>query len=391
MKLLFSTYSLVLLFLFVLFFFLSKTTLVRKPRRYLLFVSLCLSIMAFLFNPIKGWETNGNYTDLYRFYSDMKIFQTVGWNGNSAEFRTEYNTIPVIKVLVYSIAQIGVFGLLASLTCAFVYGLFGKLALKLSRDEELRPQVAIMAFLMFVALANYKAVITNIRMPIGMVIFLIVSYYDLIREKRNLWVILGYISLLGIHSVFIIFIVVRVLSILMKKYSAWIICLIAVTSGTMLTYIVGILQRFESNAYVDSILYKIAYYTVGTKSDYSEPSIVFLGVIKIVTMIVMILYLSKHKVDVYNRYKRFIEFGLLFSMVCIGTAWNYYLFMRMTNYLWLLIPMLYIMLKCENREASHGSRFSLVNKNTVNFVLYSTLILHLVYYFLSYQYRVLCF
>ena len=71
--------------------------------------------------------TNGNYTDLYRFYQDIKAFQLYGFNADKSYFYTGYNNVPVVKLLIYLISLIGINGLLPLFTSAIVYGTTGKI------------------------------------------------------------------------------------------------------------------------------------------------------------------------------------------------------------------------------------------------------------------------
>ncbi len=140
--------------------------------------------------------------------------------------------------------------------------------------------------------------------------------------------------------------------------------------------------------YIDSIIYKINFYTVGAKSEYSEPIIVFLGLIKVLVLIYLVIRsLKKNKntdtSDFYN-------YCALFCVICIGSIWNYYLFMRLTNFLWYLIPCYFSL----ERSKKYAANISYSNKGkikTADLPLYILAFIHFVYYFISYQYRVLCF
>lgn len=171
MSLKFSTYSLTLFFIFMLFTFLYKTQLGRKSKCFIFMGTVTLALLAFLFDPVTAWEKNGSYTDLYRFYRDMDAFREYGWNGAAFYFQTAYNNIPVIKMLVFCVAKSGVYGLLAAMSAALVYGLTANTLTRERCHFLLDDRSIVMAFMVFVALTNYKVMITNVRMPIGMALF----------------------------------------------------------------------------------------------------------------------------------------------------------------------------------------------------------------------------
>lgn len=98
-----SVYSFVLLIVLVLIFLFSNTTITKRKKLYVFIVTLLLSTLAFLFNPIKAYQ-NGDYTDLYRFYQTLDAIKGLPFNNNVSIF-AEYNNMPVMKVLVYLISR----------------------------------------------------------------------------------------------------------------------------------------------------------------------------------------------------------------------------------------------------------------------------------------------
>ena len=170
----FSTYAITLLIIFLFIFIVSKT---KKNKYFIFFTVLLLSIMAFLFNPVKAWLTNGNYTDLYRYWSDMDVFSTYGWNTSDSMFKTQYSVMPVTKLLIYFVSKIGIKRLLACLSCLSVYGIFGYVLSNEAKENKCSNKYLNMAFIIFIFLVNYKISITNIRMPIANSIFFLTDIH----------------------------------------------------------------------------------------------------------------------------------------------------------------------------------------------------------------------
>lgn len=387
MSLKFSTYSLTLFFIFMLFTFLYKTQLGRKSKCFIFMGTVTLALLAFLFDPVTAWEKNGNYTDLYRFYRDMDAFREYGWNGAAFYFQTAYNNIPVIKMLVFCVAKSGVYGLLAAMSAALVYGLTANTLTRERCHFLLDDRSIVMAFMVFVALTNYKVMITNVRMPIGMALFFLLSYLDLVEGKRNLFLALGYICLPAIHSIFLVFLLLRLLLQFSNRYSMKAILLMAIFSGSLLSVFSRILELFSSKSYIANILYKIDFYTRGDKAAYFETPIVVLGLIKVL-LIVFLLQFYRKRMEKILKLRKMYDFSCIFTAFSIGSIWNYYLFMRTTNYLCFLVAFWTALLFYQRRQTRKTKQmtFSLGEF----FVLLAT-IAHLGYYFLSYQYRVLCF
>ena len=389
MRLEFSAYSFCILLLFCVFSLLYKTQIGRKYALFFIGSTASLALLAFFFDPVQAWIGNGDYTDLYRFYMDMHAFGIYGWNASSSHFQTAYDNIPVIKVLVYLVARVGSYGLLAAISAGLVYGLTARVLAQVHLDLKLRSRSVVLAFMVFVALTNYKVMITNIRMPIGMALFLLLIYYDLVEGKRNLLVLVGYLSLCAIHSVFLLFLLFRVLAAMAGKYSMKFILTLAVFSGLFLSAFAAILERFGSGAYVATILTKIDFYTQGDKANYFELPIVILGVVKVLFILLLLADYRKHNLVRTDKMYRMYQISCIVTAFCVGAIWNYYLFMRLTNFLCFLIA--FWVCFYFQRKRKRKSKKKMFKCSVDELFVFLAVFAHLGYYFLSYQYRVLCF
>ncbi len=381
MNIYFSDFSFCLLVVTLMMLAMLKTSIVKRPKQYIVIFVFLLSVMAFFFDPIKAWINNGNYTDLYRFYLDMNAFRAHGWDGNNVYFRTAYYNVPLVKLLVYAVSWTNCYGLLAMIASLIAYGGLGQVLIDIQKTDHQSNQYAAIRFFIFVALINYKVVITNIRMPIGLTLFFIILYLDLVKKVPFYKCLLLYISLGAIHSIFLLFLLLRLILFVGKNYNKYWVYLIVLFSGSFVSLATRFLQRLGNSNYILNILGKIDFYTTGSKSEYYELPIIILGVVKILVTLYL-LYKWKNKEN--GKYEELIRFTQIFSIFCAGTIWNYYLFARMTNFL----PYLIVVLANQN-----------VMQTSMNFkkMHYSELVilllcsLHLAYYFLSYQYRVMCF
>lgn len=385
----FSNFSMVLLVIFFLAGLFMYTNIAKKSFHYIILITFMLSLAAFFFNPIKAWITNGNYTDLYRFYKDMDVFRHVGFTGESSSFLTGYNNVLIIKFLVYAISWTGIYGLLPAFTGGVVYGGYGLTLHKVRKYSGISQEAITLAFLMFVILTNYKVAITNIRMPIGMTLFFLITYLELVEKKKNWLIKISYLLLCAIHFVFIVFILFRLIVHLMGKYSKLIVYVIAVASGLMISVFQNFLARF-SGAYITNLLYKINFYTTGAYSEYYEIPIVVLGILKITILLLILYKLNGINNSFVDENRKFYDLSNIICIFSIGTIWNYYLFMRITNYLNLLIPFWICIFLCRDKK-SHIANFKKLKFSYFEFLIFCVLVIHFAYYFLSYQYRILCF
>lgn len=398
MHIYFSNYSTCLLILFVLIMFLGRASLGKKLKLYFFVSVMSLTVLAFLFDPMQAWRVNGNYTDLFRYFVDMDAFTNYGWNGNSSLFKTSYSYIPIIKVLVYLVAKSKIYGLLPAISALAVYGMSSKFILEFRKDTSADGTICINTFLIILFVTNYKVTITNIRMPIGAVFFFWLLYNDCIKQTNKKLCFIGYILLCGIHSIFVVFLILRVISIFVDKYNKFTIAVIMVLSESALTYIIyNWLSVFSNNAYISAILGKINFYTSDQIVEYREPAIVILGILKVVcTIILMRATCKKTDKILWKKYTPIFNFTFIFLSFCVGSFWNYHLFHRMTNFVIYLIAFWYLTyeIKIKNTDTYSprfaGKRKSLV-ATRVEWITYGIVVLHFLYFFLSYQYRVLCF
>ncbi|WP_024860107.1 hypothetical protein [Ruminococcus flavefaciens] len=390
MRINFSSYSACLLIVTAFLYVLMKTKTAKNSKMYVATAVILLSVIAYLFDPIKAWIENGNYTDLYRFFQDMEAFRVYGWNGDREYFSTTYNNLPLVKMFLYFISLLGNFRFLSLITCLIVYGFFGKLLCDIQCDEMRDARFASTGMFMFIAMENFKVAITNIRMPIGMTLFCLILYYDMVKKKSPLICFACYFALLTIHSVFALFILIRLLAYLTNKFSKVWIYILVLFSGVFVSAATEFLQKLGNGSYILSILYKIDFYTKGSKSEYYEIPIIVISLIKILTIVYLFSRPEVRQSNKDNEYSRIINFSKIYVVFCLGAVWNYYLFIRMTSF----IPYLMIILFNKNSVFQLDNNYTTKTNDRADYqqyVLALVSLVHVGYYFLSYQYRIMCF
>lgn len=387
MRIYFSDFSIFLLILFILMGLLIKSKLGKSFRFYFVLFTLILSAAAFLFDPIKAWYSNGHYTDLVRFYQDIKVFRSYGFNADKTYFHTGYDNVPIVKVLVYFVSLIGIDGVLPLVTSFIAYGIVGKVLSSMTvKDQSVTNQMLSYCFYIFVILTNYKVVITNIRMPIGMTLFFLLTYLDFVQHRKNKLILIGYFCLCLIHFAFIPFVIIRLVTPRISAKNPILIVSIVFLFGLIISMGPEILNRI-GGSYFTNILYKIDFYTKSSKSEYFEILIAVLGFVKIITLMAILMFINRYQHKIITEYRNMFTLSMLFVVMCLGSFWNYYLFMRMTNYLVYLITFWSIFVL--RKSNSHNN--DLCKRTPTELILLFAVVSHFFYYFLSYQYRVLCF
>lgn len=392
----FSTYSFVLLVVFCIIGIACFTQ--SKKYKQILFLSVCtLSIMAFLFDPVKAFEVNGNYTDLYRFWLDMVVFSRSGWNA-SIGLKTDYSSIFLIKALVYFVAKTRIYRLLAFFSAFLSYGIFAYVLCKIKEIRRISGSNILRMFFVFICLINYKVTITNIRMPIGMSLFALGMLFDFFEVKskanKNIIAWLLYLSTLSVHVAFSLFIFVRLLCLLFKSYNKIKLVLFCIVTFIM-TYAYGfsisILSRYTTIPLIGKIVSKLDFYTSEYAVNYSELPAQIVQISNLILLITCIWLLKKY---LNSKSNNLVSFCLLLSCTAIGSFWSYVLFNRITNFfsyvaIFLLLMRQSIINESVNLNFSKVTSLLVLQKSYIVPLL--VVVLHLGYYFVSYQYRVLCF
>lgn len=391
MKIYFSDFSLILLICFFIFFVIRYSTLKRNPKLYLLILLISLATLAYFFNPVKAFEQNGNYTDLYRFFNDMNLFKQLGWNGNTYLFESNYDSYPLTKLLVYGVSRFDNNHLLPVITVLICYGLTFYVVYRWGKDLSIEYRYIAHVALIFIFLNNYKVCITNIRYPIGLALLLFTIYYDFLKDAKKV-ICLSLYALLGtIHFALLIFFALRLISITIGRYSKKIILITLLMSSQFLGVITNILNRYSRISYINSILYKLDFYTEGDRSTYYEIPVIFLGLIRILCLYFLIRWVRKNiNISNYPKILNLYNFSLIIVSFNLGTIWNYHLFNRTGNFV-VFLSLIWMLIFYKNRNAKVLSEKGRKQYLLVNSIINVTVCVHLLYYFLSYQYRVMCF
>lgn len=377
-----SMYAFVLLLILIIAFVLSFTTITKYKYFYVIIITVLLSVLAFFFNPVAALE-NGNYTDLYRFFKTLDAIKGLPFD-NSIPIFQEYNNIPVMKVVLFLISRVQINQLLPFMACLIFYGLTGVFIVKISMIYEISSKMVSLAFLIFVCVFNYKMVITNIRCPIGEVIFILTLYYDILKKPKSKLYLLGYLICWGIHPIFLLFTVLRVLLLLMNKVTDKILYIIVLVYALFIASFIELINSFSSIEFFGYISMKLDYYVNSWNTESNEWLLVMTAVLQSVVLDFFIIILRK-KIEKNSVEEKFYKLTIIFTLFSIGSYWNFVVFQRVTWFLLFLILYWYIYMKGLGTK----KRRYVVQLSDLAILL--LVVLSLISYFFTYQYNVLTF
>lgn len=331
----FSDFSWAIIGVFAIIFILYFSNI--SSKRYITFAVIALSSLAFCVDPINGYNKYGDYIDLVRFFKEMQYFSQGGWNASLPLSATSYETLPVLKCIVYFISVTGIYGLLPMLTCLIGYGLFGKQLSLIKKDYAINEQTVKYIFVLFIALTNYSTLISNIRMPVGLTIFSYILYLDLVKKEKFIKCLIGYILLIGVHSIFIVFLGLRIILYFSNKYSLAYICAVSVFLGVAVNVVDTGFLAISSNPLIASIFQKITYYTRESVAQYEDNLYLLIAYLKVALLLISLFRARKLKLNQTKTEKKLYQYSIIVLSFVFGAIWNFHLFTRMCNFVTYLV------------------------------------------------------
>lgn len=377
-----SNFSLVLLLIIMFTFVVSCTTLTRRKYFYVFLITLLLSVLASLYNPITAYE-NGNYTDLYRFYQTINSIKGYPFNNDVLIFQ-EYNNIIVMKVLLFVISRIGINALLPFISSFVFYGVSGIFIIKICEKYNVSSKIMGLSFFLFICLFNYKMVISNIRCPVGEAIFVLTLYYDFLKEKKSKLYLLGYLICCGIHPIFILFIILRLMLLIKNKVIEKIYYAIILLYSLFINVFFELIAKLTNIELFGYIYMKMNYYTNLWNGKTNELLIILTGILQI-GVLIYLLFILRNILDKKSSEFKFYKLSIIYTILSISSYGNFVIFQRCT---WLLIFFIIYWYVYIKSLKSKNNRFKVA---IYDIVILFLIAFSLISYFFTYQYNVLTF
>ena len=290
-----------------------------NPIAYTLIIMIPYSLVAFAFDPVQQARHGGGGVDLYRHFERIDLIRlglgddlyleaplSEGYMWLMAHLFSNNHFLPMISTWIfYGIAFIAIL-----LTCQY---------LKAGSDEKR------LAIWFFIAFYQYFMLVSNIRYPIAVALFVLIFYFDVIKNDRCAKFI--YIIPLLLHPGVGLLLIIRILVAVRLKYSVFILSLLILL---LLGNFEGIVQQLLGVLYfwpdlqvlALGILFKL--FTYNTENVYDLPLIYRILSLYAMAIYILILFIAyNYKCILLKNVKiyRMVVFALICSF--LGEITNY--------------------------------------------------------------------
>lgn len=192
------TYTAVLLLVCFLIIKMPK----KKIGKILLFYTVALSVMGFLYVPASG-------ADLYRIIPVMHIYKE--WNLEDIFYHFFDTTTPVAMLYYCIIGKFNIDGLLPAITAFITYSnVFYIFKNSIKRKEDISKKNIVLALLFVMSTGFFIETISNIRTILAFSIIIRCIYNEIINKKSITRYIPLYIVASLIHSSAIVITIIRI-------------------------------------------------------------------------------------------------------------------------------------------------------------------------------------
>lgn len=367
----------ILLFLYILFFTLIFVNI--DAKKYIIFIVITLSILAYNFDPIYAYSYGESYyTDLIRIFNEMESFRQL-----NDEYL--YESAPLSRAYIWLFAMLNNDNLLILFTCIFVYTIGLSSIYKIGKRNKCSNRIILFSIFMSVSLYNYLLVISNIRYLLALTIFFVILYLDLVNRKKLYWI--GYVIDILFHPGIILFVIIRFLITNKIKYTVLFLFFIYLCFNFFIENIFSILINI-SDVFFSGLQSKMLVYK--EISNFSQPILSFyvFSIIQLVTLSIVIYDIKKYiTMDYFKGYERFVNMGIIIIIISVLLLSNYQIFYRITAILYLYLPVVSMLdlmnLKIQKKKYTAILRY---------IIFYILILVNLVYYFgQKYGYHILMF
>lgn len=378
--------------------FFSYTDIVRFKKTYMLVLLFSLATLGMLYDPVKAYLINGDYTDLYRMFSEIDNFRLFGWNADISTptaMTTNYNAILVGKMYMYFIALISNNDHLLSFINAILTYSAAAIGINIvGMKFDLSNTKIVSTFVFFVLINDYSRVIANIRMPLAIAVFMLIFSFEIKDDKKKLWEYFAYIALCLLHNAMFLYLGIKLLVDIIPRSFRKFLILIMTASSIMVTPILSILMRFGgASSIVEGLVQKIQLYTGSNKVGFSLLSanvrMTLINMVRLCFFIFLIILCKRigGNSSQSRSIDRFIFFGEMLAALALGSLWSIDLFNRTVLFMLAIIPFYMIIISSERNVRV----LPLKKMDGYTVISWLFLILNLLYYFGSYVYQQLVF
>lgn len=241
--------------LFILYFFLLFYKI--RPSFYYKIIAFTMWIPVLFWDPFDLYIHGRTYLDILRFITEMDIFRQSGWDAMEG-----YDTIILSKLYVYYGSLFESDLILPITNVILCYFLTGFTIHKLAKEWNITPNAERYIMLYTAFMINFIRIISNIRMPLAAVIFVLLLVYDLCIKRYRRWCHISYVVLVALHPGVMMWIIVRLLANVSIRKALLIIIPASFLFFMGFDYVIA----FAASAHLDFLSYallKLLLYTGG--------------------------------------------------------------------------------------------------------------------------------
>lgn len=325
----------ILFFTYIILMMLSVFFNRKNLKYYFMIISLVFAILAFIYVP-------NNRMDLYRHYNMLEMCRQYGFdyiiNSN------DYKNLPIAAIYMYVISMFKLNGFLPFITAYIVY----KLSLNLVYYSGIRYNISRKSMLLtayfFIGTSNYMGIISGIRNPLAITIFIYLLYWEIIERRYVKFCWIGYILVCFVHLSVFILLFFRILLLVYNRYSKFLIKILIFGWSLFLPSILKIANYFNNIPIVNYIISKVNSYDIreaNAVADVKVYTIVYSTLLITCIFIAFTYYKKYRKSEKNKQIVKYFNMFIIFSLFVIGSISQYHLFVRMNRALALMsIPIL---------------------------------------------------
>lgn len=306
--------------IFLIMIIISNRVNYKFIKIYNIFIIVILSIIAYKYIPSKSM-------DLYRLFSVLEKTRMMGLD---YLFKySDYSSLPVASLFFYVISLFNNNHLLPFVACLIYYSTISFIIIDYAQKNNCSRLGLSLSLTMFYLSSNYLGVISEIRNPLAISLFVLFLYKDIQKKFKDYRFLIAYFILCFLHPSMLILFIIRLLLMLNKRYDK-IICILLFLWTKLKSIILSILLLFGSNSFFSLITQKftsydeVEAYAVANVNLYT-----FVYCTIYILIIILFLLLKKRKnVKKYHNNNRMFAYYYCF---CIGSIFEYHLFVRFSR------------------------------------------------------------
>lgn len=290
-----------------------------------------LSILAYNLEPFRK-------LDIYRYYTQIDIGMQSGFTYILKH--KDFAALPTAGMYVSLFVILKNKFLLPMVTCFIYYFFISDIIIKYSKINKKNKFGLIISLIAFYTISNYLGVVSGIRNPMAISLFCYFLYKDLIFNENFKKSLIIYILLCLFHPSVIVLLIIRFLIIFDKRFDKFICISLLLWTG-LKTFIISMLLNTKNNVYISLIKQKLTNYDINEANAVANVSLYTLVYLLfyISCLLIFIIYIIKSNNNSSNNnsklnFDRYFKFLICF---CIGSIFEYHLFVRFSRSILMLI------------------------------------------------------